>query len=164
MLWERIAFWLLCHLAYLHYAMSTEEGKGKRAKTFGIAVVLICVLALAGYGVFAGTGITRVFMRNNLVYPETLTEEEKGYADAIERGREGYEELESVKMECFYRDADAEERCGLPEWRYSALLLLDYAGYAVYDGAGARYRRGIPGVFQGLRDGMAYCRRKELDF
>ena len=40
---------------------------------------------------------------------ENLTEEEKGYADVIEWGREGYEKLESVKMECFYRDADAEE-------------------------------------------------------
>ena len=97
-----IVFWLLCHLAYLHYAMSTEEGKEKRAKTFGIAVVVICVLALAGYGVFAITGITHENTGN-------LTEEEKGYADAIEWGREGYEKLESVKMECFYRDADAEE-------------------------------------------------------
>ncbi len=97
-----IVFWLLCHLAYLHYAMSTEEGKEKRAKTFEIAVVVICVLALAGYGVFAITGITHENTGN-------LTEEEKGYADAIEWGREGYEKLESVKMECFYRDADAEE-------------------------------------------------------
>lgn len=104
-----LAFWLLCHLAYFHYAMSTEEEKGKRAKMFGITIVLICVLALAGYGIFAGTGITRVFLRNNLVYMKNLTEEEKEYADAIEKGREGYEELESVKMECFYRDADAEE-------------------------------------------------------
>ena len=60
------------------------------------------MLALAGYGVFAITGITHENTGN-------LTEEEKGYADAIEWGREGYEKLESVKMECFYRDADAEE-------------------------------------------------------
>ena len=99
-------YWLLCHLAYLHYALEMEREeplKGAADKLslicglgliFYMAVFLVLGMRGAGYltknGAFLGT--ERI----------TLSEETRWFWDDIEKGRQHFYELQNKKIESAY--------------------------------------------------------------
>ena len=102
-------YWFLCHLAYLPYAWSLEEETEKTAVRYGKVIAGICAVLLTVFALFAGYGILRTFSGNAIVFNGSLTEEEREAVAAIKEGRDRYGELESVKLECFYREIGEDE-------------------------------------------------------
>lgn len=102
-------FGLLCHLAYFYYAWAAGEEDEARVRKAGKRTVRICAFLLAAYGLFTSAGGARMFFEDARISNGKLTEEEKESAAAVLEGKERYEELESVKLECFYSEAGEDE-------------------------------------------------------
>lgn len=98
-----IFYWLLCHLAYLHFALSIQEDTEKKAIQYGKWFPTVCGLLLVlYYGITCAVTSTAFVREDNFSQNSSLTEEEIRWLQEIDRGREHFYELESCKMECVY--------------------------------------------------------------
>ena len=114
-------FVLLCHLAYFYYAWAAGEEDEARVKKAGKRTVRICAFLLAAYGLFTSAGGARMFFEDARISNGKLTEEEKESAAAVLEGKERYEELESVKLECFYSEAGFQPYIGILDMQTDAV-------------------------------------------
>ena len=99
-------YWLLCHLAYFHYALVSEREEplkgraGKTALICGLGLVLYVavplVLGIQGAGYYAGNGVFWGEEKN------TAAKETRELWEEIEKGRQRFGELDNRKTESAY--------------------------------------------------------------
>lgn len=98
-----VFYWLLCHLAYLHFAWSIQEETEKWAFWYGKWFPTVCGLLLVlYYGMIGTVSSANIVSHDSVSQNSSLTEEEICWIQEIDKGREHYYDLESCKMECMY--------------------------------------------------------------
>lgn len=92
-------YWGLCHLAYLHFALLSDEDTEEKGRKSESWIPGVCGVLLAFYFLFLEIlGFQFVFRAEDLANA-SLGETEKEWIREIEHGKEAYEYLESCKIE-----------------------------------------------------------------
>lgn len=92
-------YWGLCHLAYLHYALISDEAAEERGRKWEAWIPGVCGGLLALYFLFLGVFSSRTIFLADELLNASLEETEQAWLREIEQGKESYEYLESCKIE-----------------------------------------------------------------